>query len=166
VTERRDPVTHRPPKPVVVLVAPEEWPAAAAGWLAVTRKDWEEFGRGELAGMVKSSAMPGLRHLFELRDQRERWTRASRGSKALTDGSMGQTVVNPLLKQMPSLNREIAKREAEFGMTPASYKKLVGGTVAGDPERRTLAQLLDDLDDEDAAAAGDDPRLRVLDGTG
>jgi Phage terminase, small subunit len=139
--------------------------AAPKEWLQATKTSWARFGETDMAGVVAPEAMDSLRHLFDLRDTRERWTRASRGGKAIAKGSMEQDVINPLLKQMPSLGREIRAYEAMFGMTPAARKKLIGTSGAADPGRPTLAELLDRLDEEDAAPA-EDPRLHVIEGTG
>ena len=130
----------------------------------MTRRDWADFGRDELASLVQPGQMSSLRYLFQLKDQRERWLRASRGSKAISRGGLGHEVINPLLRQMPSLNKEIATRSAEFGMTPASRKKLVGTVVSGELGKKTLAEVLDnvDLDDEDDEVEVEPARLSVV----
>ena len=106
--------------------------------------------------------MDDLRNLYELRDRRERYVRVTRGRHALAKGSMDQDVANPLLKQLPGLNREIRSLQDQLGISPNARRRLRIGE-AGDPTKPTLEQLLDGLDDEDCA---DDPRLVVLDGTG
>ena len=116
----------------------------------MTKRGWAEFGRDEMASLVQPGQFDSLRHLFRLKDQRERWLRASQGSHAISRGGLGHEVINPLLRQMPSLNKEIATRSAEFGMTPASRKKLVGTVVSGELGKESLAEMLDrDDDDED-----------------
>ncbi len=153
----RDPVSHRQRRPALVLTVPQEWPSAPKEWLSSTRKEWDEFGGTDLAGLVDAASMPSLRYLFELRDRRERYLRSSRGSNALAKGSQGQEVVNPLLKQLPTLNREIRMLESQFGMTPAARARMTRGEVG----KTALADILDRLDDEDDAI---DPRLMVLSG--
>ena len=151
----RDRVSHRQARLQLVLGVPGDWPLPVPTWLAITREDWAAFGDSELAGIIEAIDMPGLRYLFELRDRRERYLRVTRGRRALANGSRGQDVINPLLKQLPSMNREIRALEAGFGMTPTARRGLTG---RGKP---TLTDLLEGLDQTEESTV-DDPRLRVL----
>jgi len=102
--------------------------------------------------------LPALTRLFQLKDDRERIYRAVR-KKWLVKGSVGQIVVNPLVKQIREMDTEIRQLEDRFGLTPMSRLKL--GVQFGEAHRSldALNRSLDGDQDEKA-----DPEVvRILD---
>lgn len=97
--------------------------------------------------------LPALVRLIQLVDEAERFRRAGRKSP-LVEGSQGQPVVNPLLKQRDALLSEIRQLEDRFGLSPAARLKL--GVVFADAHR-SIEQLNAQI--VEAAADDDDPRL-------
>jgi hypothetical protein len=134
-------------------------PKPASGrLLQVTKNAWVEFWSSQISTIVDArSDAPALRRLFLLYDERERALRAYQAER-MTEGSMGQMVVNPFAKEVASLDARIVVLEDRFGLTPHARLKL--GVTFGDAARslsdmnRTLADALADEDDFD-----DDPRF-------
>ena len=89
------------PKPLRVIpggLVSREAPAAPAGLLKATRDEWGKFWRSELAQLVQTETdLVALERLFRLRDEERRAMREARRA-LLVPGSMGQLVLNPLLK--------------------------------------------------------------------
>src|SRR5690606_23883494 len=75
-----------------------EAPPAPAGLLKATRDEWETFWRSGLARLGQTETdLVALDRLFRLRDEERRAMREARKAR-LAPGSMGQMVLNPLLK--------------------------------------------------------------------
>jgi|SRR5690625_359614 len=153
-------------KPATLRVVPagrvgREVPKAPAGMLKATRDEWSTFWGSELAQLVEPSTdLPALERLFQLYDEHRRSMRAARRER-LVEGSMGQLVLNPLLKYAESLQKEIRALEDRFGLTPRA--RLALGIQFGEAAR-SLADLnraLDADDDEDEIEAQEDPRQAV-----
>jgi hypothetical protein len=67
-------------------------------------------------------------------------------SRRIVEGSKGQPVVNPAFEAALKLEREIARVEERFGLTPLDRMRL--GISFGEA-RRSLADINEDLDDGD-----------------
>lgn len=93
---------------------------------------WREFFRSPLGGAVDYQGDgPALRRWIWLVSEREVLVARFAGECAEGDietlmvrGSMGQTVLNPLLRYEERLSREIMAYEDRFGMTPLSRMRL------------------------------------------
>lgn len=132
----------------LVVVSGAECPAPAPGklWLAVSRDDWLALWASSLSGTYdKTTDVPALRRLFDLRDSRERYSRAVQRRPMVT-GSTGQPVAHPLAKQIPTLDGEIRQLEDRFGLNPAARLRL--GITFGEAAK-TLADLNADMEDDD-----------------
>lgn len=153
-----------PPKPTArrqrarheagVVAAPTvSAPKAPSGLLAATRGEWRGFWAGPLASLVVDSDLPTLARLFECRDRRRRRYLAKVDEDGpLVEGSTGQQVAHPLLRQVSILDGEVRQLEDRFGLSPMARLKL--GAQLGDA-KRSLA----DLDAVVAARADLDPRF-------
>ncbi len=129
-------------------------PTAPADLLASTRAAWDAFWTSEQAGLVMPADHPALLRLFDLLDERERCARAARKQR-LIEGSQGQPVLNPLLKQVAALDTEIRQLEDRFGLTPLSRLRL--GVTFGEAHR-SLADLNRAFIEEVTDVDEDDPR--------
>ena len=92
-------------------------PPAPQGLTKAVTEAWAAFWASELAPMTLPADMIALRRLFRLYDQRERFAEAGFG-EALTEGSTGQMVLNPLIRHLPTLDAEILALEDRFGLSP------------------------------------------------
>lgn len=136
-----------------MVVAPKiTAPKAPAGLLAVTRGEWRGFWAGPLASLVVDSDLPTLARLFECRDRRRRYLAKVDEDGPLVEGSTGQQVAHPLLRQVSILDGEVRQLEDRFGLSPMARLRL--GAQLGDA-KRSLA----DLDAVVAAKADLDPRF-------
>jgi len=141
---------------VVVPLSPGmETPPPPKHWLAQTKRWWEAFWVSPLAQLVIPADLPALCRLHDLYDFRERAATGFR-KRPLTEGSQGQSVLNPLAAEMHADGREITTLEDRFGITPMARLKL--GVKFGEA-RQALADSWDQGDD----LVEDDPRLRVID---
>lgn len=167
----------RPPKPAaerqrtnspsVGLVLIEDKrvvaPSAPKGLLKSTTDAWTVFWRSQMAQLVQvDTDLPALTRLFALYDEHERCYRASREDR-LVIGSQGQYVLNPLYRQMVTLETEIRNLEDRFGLSPMARLKL--GITFGEAHR-SLDSLnraaLEDIDDDHEPQADDDPRIKIV----
>lgn len=98
-------------------------PPAPAGILAPVRVAWDVFWDSPLAQHTISTDILGLRRLFRLYDQRERYLREG-AQETLKVGSAGQMVLNPLLKEVDALDAKILALEDRFGLSPMARLKL------------------------------------------
>jgi len=132
-------------------------PPPPAGLLQKTREAWTDFWGSEVAKVVDAATdRSTLIRLFTLKDERERCYRAVRKERLVT-GSRNQPVLNPLYRQLATLDSEIRQLEDRFGLTPQARAKL--GLTLGSG-RRTIEELNRDLDDGDDGE--DDPRLAAV----
>jgi P27 family predicted phage terminase small subunit len=156
---------HRTDKPALSVVALPSRPAPAApthGWLKATREAWGEFWTHPISTITEDSDLPALWRMFDLRDERERSRRAIRKAGRLVEGSQGQLVLNPLLRQMQVLDAEIRALEDRFGLSPLARLRL--GITFGEFSKTLQAvnaQLEEDEDGDDVDA-GADPRFAAL----
>jgi P27 family predicted phage terminase small subunit len=94
---------------------------------------WEAFWRSPLAKMVVEADHPALRRLWRLRDEWDRCMRDAQESGRLDNGSTGQTALAPLYRHLVTLEGQIQKLEAMFGLTPMARLKL--GVTLGEAKR-------------------------------
>lgn len=92
-------------------------PDAPAGLTEHVAAAWTDYWSSPLATQVTRADLMALRRLFRLYDQRERFADAGL-EEALATGSTGQTVLNPLIKHLPTLDAEILALEDRFGLNP------------------------------------------------
>jgi P27 family predicted phage terminase small subunit len=131
---------------LVPLHAAVEVPKAPARWLTSTRSEWTDLWGSPLAqAFDRTTDEPSLRRLFELRDTRERYARATRRNP-LVEGSQGQPVANPLGRLLSGLDAEIRQLEDRFGMSALARFRL--GISYGEA-RRSLAELAGMGEEED-----------------
>ncbi len=130
-------------------------PSAPANILAPVRAAWDAFWASPLAEHTITTDVLGLRRLFRLYDQRERYL--VEGAKAtLSVGSTGQVVLNPLLKEVDTIDAKILTLEDRFGLSPMARLKLQ--VTLGDASR-SLAELNASLGRQDEPEEeSDDPR--------
>lgn len=121
-------------------------PVSPTNWLVQTSDDWQQLWTSVLAqAYLPATDLPALRRLFSLRDERERAVRAYR-RKRTTEGSTGQTVVNPVAATISTMDTQITALEDRFGLNPSARLKL--GIVFADSAKAT-AGLFDEEDDAD-----------------
>lgn len=133
-------------------------PEPPDGLLPKTRQRWEGFWTSPVAALVdRTSDMPALERLFELYDDCARYRAAIR-SAPMVEGSQGQMVRNPFVKDLKDSQVEVRQLEDRFGLSPRARLglNLTLGTAA-----KTLADLNKDFAGVDS---GDDPRFDVIDG--
>jgi P27 family predicted phage terminase small subunit len=134
-------------------------PAAPENILKATRDLWNEFWGSRLSAIVNPGTdLPALRRLFTLYDERERTYRAVKRER-LVKGSQGQPVLNPLYRNLGTLDSEIRQLEDRFGLSPISRLRL--GITFGEAQRslEEMNRALDADDDEDPTE--EDPRLEA-----
>lgn len=133
-------------------------PAPPAGLLKATRAGWESFWASDLTQLVTEADHPALERLFLLRDEWRRCLVVARRDRFVLGGATGQSMaLHPAAKHVLSLEAQISKLEAQFGLTPSARLKL--GVVFGEAQR-SLTDLNAEAarDDEDEA---DDPRTAL-----
>ena len=172
----------------VPVPAIKESPPAPPGLLKATRLEWEAFWADPLARMVKPSDISALERLFQFKDEQERCRRAvtrrppaprrradedneswgarlqeyadlTRRTGRVVEGSQGQPVLNPLYRQISSLEKDIRQLEDRFGMTLASRLKL-GITFAD--AAKSLEEINRRADADVDEEPDDDPRLAAV----
>lgn len=155
----KKPAAPRPPKLQVVdastpPAAPKRsaGPAADTDWLTSTKKRWTAFWKSAPAKKIEASLdLPAVERLFTLYDERERSLRDFRKSR-LVRGSQDQMVLNPLGRQINSLNTQILALEDRLGLSPMARLKLnisLDGDSGGKPG--TLDELNESLSLDDDA---------------
>lgn len=85
---------------------------------------WAEFWASRVSGAVDLLGDgEALRHWILCVDEREK-LRAATSRAPLVKGSHEQLMLNPLFRRLRDLNREIARAEEHFGMTPLARMRL------------------------------------------
>jgi P27 family predicted phage terminase small subunit len=85
---------------------------------------WQAFWASRVSGAVDLDADgEALRHWIRCVDEREK-LRAATVRAPLVKGSHDQLMLNPLFRRLRDLNREIARAEGHFGMTPLARLRL------------------------------------------
>jgi len=85
---------------------------------------WAAFWASRVSGAVDLDADDeALRHWILSVDEREK-LRPATVRAPLVKGSHEQLMLNPLLRRIRDLNREIARAEEHFGMTPLARLRL------------------------------------------
>ena len=118
--------------------------------LKVTLEAWDAYWAAPVAKAVDPvSDLPAIRRLFTLYDERERCYRSVRVAR-MVQGSKGQPVVNPLYRQMSTLDAEIRALEDRYGLNPAARARLgIALTAAVAAFAALVGEGTDDEDDED-----------------
>lgn len=119
--------------------------------LKATRESWADFWSSALAGSVdRATDLPGIRRLFEKRDEYDRAFRAFKKER-LVEGSKGQPVLNPMAKVMNDFERSIIQLEDRYGLSPKARAQL--GITIG-----TAKRTLEDLNRNLERDTEEDPR--------
>jgi P27 family predicted phage terminase small subunit len=141
---------------VTALVPDVACPAPPAGLLKATKGQWVAFWSSPVAKLVDTdSDLPALGRLFELVDECARY-RTSIRQTPFIEGSMGQQVRNPLVKDLQSAQAELRQLEDRFGLSPRARLSL--GVVLGEA-KRSLADLGAAFNSDGGSGDdGDDPR--------
>lgn len=85
---------------------------------------WTTFWASKVSGAVDLDADgEALRHWIRCVDEREN-LRGATSRAPLVKGSHEQLMLNPLFRRLRDLNREIARAEEHFGMTPLARLRL------------------------------------------
>jgi P27 family predicted phage terminase small subunit len=99
-------------------------PKADALWLASTKKQWGEFWSSAAAKKLAPALdLAAVERLFTLYDERARSLATFRRNR-LVKGSQGQVVLNPLGRQINSLNTAILQLEDRLGLSPLARLKM------------------------------------------
>lgn len=109
---------------VVVPKTVERVPPVPAGITSHGRKVWRRFWSSKVASAVDLDAdMERLHHWIRCVDERAKlWPLLS--ASPLIQGSHRQLMVNPLMRRVRELTRDIERAEEAFGMTPLSRFRL------------------------------------------
>lgn len=138
-------------KPIV------EHPEPPDGLLEVTRDRWDSFWTSPVAVLVDhTSDLPALQRLFELYDDADRYRLHIREA-AMVQGSKGQMVRNPFVKDLKDTQTAILALEDRFGLSPRARLGLNLSLVGA-------AKTLSDLNEDFGADGDDDPRFDAIDG--
>ena len=148
---------------VTALVAERGCPAPPSGLLKASREQWVAFWGSPVAKLVDlDSDMPALFRLFELVDDCSRY-RASIRKTPFVEGSQGQQVRNPYLKDLQTAQAELRQLEDRFGLSPRARLSL--GVALGEA-KRSLSDLADAFTSDEGAddvdprqQDDDDPRV-------
>lgn len=111
-------------KPLVSVAPAQLAPPLPDGLGGHTAAIWAAFWASRVSGAVDLEAdSEALRHWILSVDEREK-LRAATVRAPLVKGSHEQLMLNPLLRRIRDLNREIARAEEHFGMTPLARLRL------------------------------------------
>lgn len=111
-------------KPLAVVEASHVSPPAPEGLGEYARAVWAAFWMSKVSGAVDLVADgDALRHWILCVDERER-LRGAVTRAPLVKGSHEQLMLNPLIRRIRELNREVARSEEHFGMTPLARLRL------------------------------------------
>jgi P27 family predicted phage terminase small subunit len=117
-------------------------PAPPSGLLKASRDRWAEFWASPAAATVNlQSDLPRLLRWIGQTDEYDRVAKVCRKAR-LVKGSTGQPVLNPLIGYLGQLEGQIARAEAEFGMTPMARHRMRMGEPPAEP-----ATEVDPVDD-------------------
>lgn len=118
-------------------------PTPPAGLTKYARQRWEAFFSSPPAAAIDLRAdLHRLERWIRAVDEYERVGRVFRKARTV-NGSMGQPVLNPLAAYLATREAEIARAEAELGMTPMARVKL---GIAYGQAKLTAAELNKALD--------------------
>lgn len=140
--------------------APAEVPpppkAGGRKLLKCTTESWSAFWSSELASLVTPADRPAIDRLWSMYDLRERMNRAAI-QQPFAEGSTGQVVAHPAMKEMASLDGRIVALEDRFGITPKGRLALgiTMGAAAKSLDEMNRRFMGDDEGDDDDI----DPRL-------
>lgn len=147
---------HRPHELVLLKGGAKKAPRPPSGLTPATRKAWHAYWASEVSSVAQEVALPAIRRLFELYDQRERAMELVRAA-LMVKGSMGQIRTNPAADYVLKLEPAILRLENELGLTPMAMTRLgiaVGEAQMTAAELNRIAQEVggrSDDDDEDQA---------------
>ena len=111
-------------KPLVQVAPASIVPAPPEGVGEHAVAAWSAFWGSRVSGAIDLLADgEALRHWILGVDERER-LRAATSRAPLVKGSHEQLMLNPLFRRLRELNREIARAEEHFGMTPLARMRL------------------------------------------
>lgn len=134
-------------------------PTAPKGLTSEAKAIWRDFWRSPLSQAVDyGSDGPALRRWIWCVSERDRLltelyappVAGESGNHLMVRGSMGQEVLNPLLRYEERLSREIMAYEERFGMTPLARMRLgiafgqAADSLAGMRQRLDPAPKSDD----------------------
>lgn len=127
-------------------------------WLDSTRAEFDKWVGHDLARHVTETDHAGFLRMFDLMDRITRADDASSG-EWVVEGSQGQPVLNPLVKQADSWRAEVRQLEDRFGGNPKARLNL--GIKLGE-----AARSIDEMNRRmaEAHASDSDPRLSVIEG--
>jgi P27 family predicted phage terminase small subunit len=109
--------------------------------LKVSRDRWRAFWASPPARQVDLQADLGrLERWIQAVDEYERTAKVVRRVR-IVKGSMGQMVLNPLVSYLALLEGQIARAEADFGMSPAARKRLAITALPQQSEEDPVDQL-------------------------
>lgn len=154
-SKRQNRVTKTPEieLPQVVGTIAKGIPAAPAGISTDLVQTWREYWESALANVgdehTKRAAVTRLWQMYDLRDKHyEAYRRAP-----LVDGSQGQKVLNPLGRQLNTLETQIMQLEDRLGLNPKAQISLGISWAQGQQQLASLAQQVftqaDESDDQD-----------------
>lgn len=110
-------------------------PEPPEGLLASSVERWDAFWSSAVAAKVDpASDLSRLVRWIHQSDEYDRVSAACRDAR-LVKGSTGQPVLNPLIGYLAQLEAQLARTEAEFGMTPASRSRLPVTDADAQPAR-------------------------------
>lgn len=139
-------------KPAASPPAKSSTPVADPDWLAATKKQWVAFWVSTPAKKIEASLdVPAVERLFTLYDERARSLKEFRKAR-LVRGSQDNMVLNPLGRQINSLNTQILALEDRLGLSPMARLKLnISLGDSGGNEPASLDDLNDALNLDDDA---------------
>ncbi len=150
---------------VTALVPDVACPPPPAGLLKATQGQWATFWSSPVAKLVEAASdLPALSRLFELMDDCARY-RTSIRQTPFVEGSQGQQVRNPYVRDLQAAQAELRQLEDRFGLSPRARLSL--GVVLGEA-KRSLADLGAAFTTDEGDADAGDPREeddpRVIEG--
>jgi hypothetical protein len=111
-------------KPLIQVAPATTAPAPPEGVGEHALADWAGFWASRVSGAIDLLADgEALRHWILSVDEREK-LRAATSRAPLVKGSHEQLMLNPLFRRLRELNREVARAEEHFGMTPLARLRL------------------------------------------
>lgn len=123
---------------------------APRGLLKQTHEQWEDFWQADSSQVIARHMLPAVYRLFELRDAQTRALRLYK-RRPMTEGSMGQPVVNPAMGTVQALEKDIRALEDRLGLTPKAAANL--GIQIG--QARLTAAELNRMAEEEEPSDGD-----------
>jgi P27 family predicted phage terminase small subunit len=134
-------------------------PPAPKGLSKLLEQAWAVFWSSPLAAHTTEADFVALLRLFRLYQQREHYDQIG-SEEPLVQGSTKQMILNPLLKELDSLDTKILALEDRFGLSPRARLQLqVTLGDAADGLKKLNAALRDAEEPEEAA---EEPDIRLL----